>query len=86
MSKLPEIEIVVEPLTGQTRYGPLAVIGYWLHQTDFLKPVWSQIAWPCKVYEHTVQAKLEALLVSILVGNRAVYQINTTIRPDRVLA
>lgn len=81
-----EVEIVLEPLAGHTRYAPVAVIGYWLRQSNFLAPVWSEINWPIKVYKHTLTAKLETLLASILVGNRALYQINTTIRPDLSLA
>lgn len=80
------VEIVLEPLAGHTRYAPVAVIGYWLRQTNFLAPVWSELNWPIKTYVHTPVAKLETLLASILVGNRAVYQINTTIRPDLPLA
>lgn len=81
-----QIEITIEPLTEYTRYAPLAVLGYWLKQTQFLAPLWEPLSWPVKVYEHTPIAKLEALLASILSGNRAVYQINTTIRADPVLA
>lgn len=80
------IEIVLEPLTEYTCYGPVAVIGYWLRRSQFLAPLWSELQWPVKVYQHTVQAKLETILASILVGNRALYQINTTLRPDRLLA
>jgi len=85
MSRI-EIEIVLELLTGQTRYAPLAVIGYWLQQTKFLAPLWSALDWPIKTCVHTPQAKLETLLASILVSNRSVSQINTTIRPDLALA
>jgi hypothetical protein len=81
-----KVEISLEPLTGYTRYAPLAVIGYWPQQTQFLTSVWSALHWPLKSYNHTLEAKLETLLVSILIGNRAVSQINTTIRPDFPLA
>jgi hypothetical protein len=63
-----KIEITLEHLTEYTRYAPLAVLGYWLTQTQFLN-------WPIKVYEHSPIAKLEALLAGILSGNRALYQI-----------
>lgn len=80
------VEIVLDSFAGQTHYAPLAVLGVWLQRTQFLTPIWAALDWPFKVYEHTVAEKLEALLVSILVGNRAVSQIETTIRPDRPLA
>ncbi|RMF46960.1 MAG: hypothetical protein D6750_09770 [Bacteroidetes bacterium] len=80
------IEITLEPLAEYTGYAPLAVIGYWLRRSQFLAPLWSELYWPVKVYQHTLQAKLETILASILAGNRALYQINTTLRPDRSLA
>jgi len=80
------VEIVLEPLEGHTRYAPVAVIGYWLQRSHFLAPFWSELHWPVKVYQHTPIAKLETVLVSILVGNRAICQINTTLRPDLPLA
>jgi hypothetical protein len=64
----------------------VAVFGYWLRQTNFLTPLWAALNWSIKTYEHTPAAKLQTLLASILVGNRAVSQINTTIRPDLALA
>jgi hypothetical protein len=81
-----QVEITLEPLSGHTRYAPLAVLGCWLRRTHFLDPVWASLSWPIKTYQHTPVAKLEALLASILSGNRAVYQINTTIRADPILA
>lgn len=82
----PSVEVVLEPLAGHTRYAPLAVLGYWLRRTKFLAPVWRPVDWAIKTYTHTPVDKLETLLVSLLAGNRAVYQINTTIRPDLALA
>jgi Transposase DDE domain group 1 len=82
----PSVEIVLEPLVGHTRYAPLAVLGYWLRRTKFLAPLWTPLDWSIKTYMHTPVDKLETLLVSLLAGNRAVYQINTTIRPDFALA
>lgn len=82
----PHVEIVLDSLAGQTHYAPVAVLGSWLQRSQFLAPIWTALDWPFKVYDHTVTAKLETLLVSLLVGNRAVYQIDTSIRPDRPLA
>jgi hypothetical protein len=80
------VDIVLEPLVPYCRYAPLAVFGYWLQQTHFLAPLWSTVQWWTKSCTHQPQANLEAVLVSILAGNRAVYQINSTIRPDGLLA
>lgn len=81
-----DVEVVLEPLHGHTRYAPLAVIGYWLRRVGYLDPLWATLDWPVRAYKHTVVQKLETLLASMLVGNRAIYQINTSIRPDLPLA
>ena len=80
------VEIGLESCDGQTQYAPLAVLGYWLQRTQFLAPLWAPLTWPVKTVQHTPIAKLETLLASILAGNRALSQINSTIRPDFALA
>lgn len=79
-------QIVLEALPTHTRYVPLAVLGYCLTRTGFLKPVWEGIEWPMKTIRHTPTEKLQDMLVSILAGNEAVSQINTQLRPDLTLA
>lgn len=80
----PKIRLVA--LKQETNFVPLGVLGYCLTQTDFLKPVFAELALRQKTVEHEPAAKLQDLLVGILAGCRAVSQINTRIRPDRVLA
>ncbi len=81
-----KVQIVLEPLPTHTQYVPLAVLGYCLTRTGFLQPVWDEIDWPMKTIQHTPTEKLQDMLVSILAGNKAVYQINTRLRPDLTLA
>lgn len=69
-----------------TQFVPLSVLGYCLMRTNFLAPVFSGLSLPLKTVDHTPQAKLCDLLVSILTGCRAVSQVNTRTRPDLVLA
>ena len=81
-----KVQIVLEPLPTHTQYVPLAVLGYCLTRTGFLQPVWGEIDWPMKTIRHTPTEKLQDMLVSILAGNKSVYQINTRLRPDLTLA
>lgn len=70
----------------ETGYAPLGVLGYCLTRTDFLSPVWTSLALGLKTVDHSPQAKLLDLLVSILAGCRGIAQVNTRLRPDKVLA
>jgi hypothetical protein len=79
-------QIVLEALPTHTQYVPLAVLGYCLTRTGFLRPVWEEIEWSLKTIRHRPTEKLQDMLVSILAGNEAVYQINTRLRPDLTLA
>lgn len=81
-----KVEIVLDPLANHTQYAPLAILGYCLTKTGFLKQVWSEIEWSMKTVRHKPTEKLQDMLVSILAGNTAVSKINTKLRPDRTLA
>lgn len=69
-----------------TNFVPLGVLGYCLTRTNFLAPVFADLALSMKEVDHAPQAKLLDGLVSILAGCRAIYQVNTRIRPDLALA
>jgi hypothetical protein len=69
-----------------TQYAPLGVLGYCLRQSGFLSPVFHDLTLGIKTVDHTPEAKLVDLLVSILAGCRAISQVNTRIRPDVALA
>ncbi len=73
-------------LKEQTNFVPLGVLGYCLTRTHYFGPLFSEIRLPLKTVRHAPQDKLLDLLVSILAGCRSVAQVNTRIRPDRVLA
>ena len=81
-----KVQIVLEPLPTHTQYVPLAVLGYCLTRAGFLQPVWDEIDWAMKTIRHVPTEKLQDMLVSILAGNKTVYQINTRLRPDLTLA
>lgn len=81
-----KVKIVLEPLTTQTQYVPLAVLGYCLTRTGFLESVWDEIEWSMKTLQHTPTEKLQDMLVSIMAGHEAVSHINTHLRPDLTLA
>jgi hypothetical protein len=69
-----------------TNFAPLGVLGYCLMHADFLAPVFSKLKLPIKKVDHTANAKVLDVLVSILSGCRAISQVNTRIRPDMALA
>jgi hypothetical protein len=80
------IPIVLRVYANHTRYTPLAVLGYCLTRSRFLHPVWDALEWDVQTRRHAPAEKLQDVLVSILAGNTAISQINTTIRPDLPLA
>lgn len=80
------IKIRLSPLRKVTSYAPLGVLGYCLSRSDFLQPVFADLKLAVKTVNHTPEAKLIDLLVSILVGCRALSQINSRLRPDAALA
>ena len=81
------INIRLMSLEEESSYVPLAVLGYCLTRTKFLKPVFAGIDLPIKKeVDHSVADKLQDVLVSILAGCRSISQVNTRIRPDLALA
>ena len=70
----------------ETNYAPLGVLGYCLSRTKFLEPVWESLDLGLKTVDHSPEAKLQDVLVSILTGCRAISQVNTRMRPDLALA
>jgi hypothetical protein len=70
----------------ETGFAPLGVLGYCLMRTHFLAPVFTELALPLKQVDHAPNDKLLDVLVSILAGCRAIYQIDTRLRPDLALA
>ena len=74
------------PMSHETSFAPLGVLGYCLTRSGFLAPLWQDLDLPLKTVDHTPAAKLLDVLVSILAGCRAVVQTNTRLRPDVALA
>jgi hypothetical protein len=70
----------------ETSFAPLGVLGYCLARTAFLAPLWQGLDLPFKAVDYTPAAKLLDVLVSILIGCRAVAQANTRLRLDVTLA
>jgi hypothetical protein len=79
-------KIRLSPMRKVTSYAPMGVLGYCLSRTDFLHPVFAEVQLGMKSVAYTPEAKLVDLLVSILVGCRAIAQVNTRLRPDEALA
>lgn len=73
-------------MPNETSFAPLGVLGYCLTRTGFLTPVWTDLDLPLKTVDHSPEAKLLDVVVSILAGCRAISQVNTRLRPDVALA
>lgn len=80
------IKIRLTSMPEETNFVPLGVLGYCLTRTNFLAPLFAGLVLPIKKVDHTPSEKLLDVLVSILAGCRALYQVNTRIRPDTALA
>lgn len=79
-------KIRLVPMPEETGFVPLGVLGYCLTRTKFLAPVFTELELPIKKVDHTANDKVQDVLVSILAGCRAIYQVDTRIRPDLALA
>lgn len=74
------------PMPEETGFVPLGVLGYCLIRSKFLAPVFTELELPIKKIDHTANDKVLDVLVSILAGCRAIYQVDTRLRPDLALA
>ncbi len=80
-----KIRLIAMP--EETGFAPLGVLGYCLTRTNFLAPVFADLVLPIKKkVEHSPQDKLMEVLVSILAGCRAIYQVDSRLCPDVALA
>lgn len=61
-------------------------MGYWLQRRDWFRPWRKELAWAMQTRQHAPADKLLDALVSILAGCERLVEINTKLRPDRVLA
>ncbi len=84
MSTAPQITLA--PLDGMTRFAPLVALGCLFQTSDLFSPIRSRLQYPAGLHTDHPQDAIFALLVSMLAGCRSVQQINTVIRPDRLLA
>lgn len=80
----PVIQLMTMP--EDTNFAPLGVLGYCLTRTNFFQPVLAAVQLPLKTVQHSPTDKLLDVLLSILTGCRAITQVNTRLRPERVLA
>jgi hypothetical protein len=80
------VRITLEDAGAHCSFVPLAVLGYCLTRSNALQPLWADLSLKMKLCDHSVQAKFQDVLVAILAGCSSLAQVNTRIRPDRVLA
>jgi hypothetical protein len=83
---------VVKPKIGLTEgpfnscYAPLCVLSYVLHERGILEPLRKSSFIGAKESEHSPGDKLLDAFLLILAGYPSLYLLNTTLRPDLVLA
>jgi len=78
--------ISLASLEGMTQFAPLVALGFFVREYDLLSPITSRLAFTQATHtEYPIEALLE-VWVSMLAGCRSIWQINTKIRPDLVLA
>jgi hypothetical protein len=80
------VQICLEEVSDRCSFIPLAVVGYCLTRSGVLQPLWSTLHVDMKIYDHTATEKLQDVLVAIMAGCRSLAQVNTRLRPERVLA
>jgi hypothetical protein len=77
--------ILTLPQRCETQYVPLAVLGYCLTHSDFLRPL-AGVELNIKTVAHEPVQKLQDVFVSILANCSSIKQVDLRIRPDLVLA
>lgn len=80
----PRLALV--PFQKMTLFAPLVALGFYLRETDLLGPLWSRLRFEPPTHVERPAAALLDVWVSILAGCSSVSQINTRLRPDRLLA
>lgn|SRR5512138_57701 len=73
-------------LTGITRFAPLVAFGFMWRDQELWSPIDDRLRFTSGMHSEHPENALLTLWVSIMAGCRSVSQINTTIRPDLVLA
>lgn len=78
-------ESITNPNVSFTPYAPLAALGLYLRQIDFLAPLREQVKIEQKKVVHTTLDKLTDTFITILAGAQGLVEANTLLRSDRAL-
>ena len=76
----------VAPMETYTAFGPLVALGFFVQQHDLWAPIRIRVCFAQPTHCDDPVGTLLDLGVGILAGCEVVAQVNTTIRPDRLLA
>ena len=78
--------ISLASLEGMTQFAPLATLGFFVREHNLFSPITSRLVFSQATHtEYPIEALIEVWL-SMLAGCRSIWQINTKIRPDLMLA
>jgi hypothetical protein len=78
-------ESTTTPNVSFTPYAPLAALGLYLRQIDFLAPIREQVKIEQKKVVHTPLDKLTDAFITILAGAHGLVEVNTRLRSDPAL-
>lgn len=78
--------ISLTSLAGMSQFAPLVALGFFVREYDLLSPLTSRLAFSQATHTEYPKEALLEVWVSMLAGCRSIWQINTKIRPDLVLA
>ena len=80
-----QLEFGLTDVLTNTQLAPLAALGFHYRQGNVLKPL-QNVQVPVKTVRHSPVDKLGDTLASILAGCTHIAQINTRLKPERMLA
>ena len=78
--------ISLTSLAGMSQFAPLVALGFFVREYDLFSPITSRLAFTLATHTEYPKEALLEVWVSMLAGCRSIWQINTKIRPDLVLA
>jgi hypothetical protein len=85
MNGMPRFGLMEQKTT--THFAPLVVLGWYVMTQDLLSPFWREVKLGKQGYHvREPRQAMRDLWVSMLAGCQSIWQINTKIRPDRLLA
>ena len=78
-------QITLTSMEQTSLFAPLVALGFYVREQDLLAPIWSRLDFTQPTHTEKPGEALGDVWVSLLAGCRSISQVNTRIRPDRML-